>query len=60
MAKHAWPRYRTKTLKAVQGSEIKSKMAIEEISHVSRHATDCNLTHRNIPFFYKIAERIRS
>ena len=50
MAKHAWPRYRTKTLKAVQGSEIKSKMAIEEISHVSRHATDCNLTHLDFPW----------
>ena len=50
MAKHAWPRYCTKTLKAVQGSEIKSKMAIDEVPHVSRHATYCNLTHLDFPW----------
>ena len=50
MAKHAWPRYRRNTLKAVQGSAIKSKMAKEEISHVSQHATDCNLTHLDFPW----------
>ena len=50
MAKHAWPRYRTKMLKTVQGSAIKSKMAIEAVCHVSRHATDYNLTHLDFPW----------
>ena len=49
MAKHAWPRYRTKTLKAVQGSAIKPKMAIGAASHVSQNATDCYMTHLDLP-----------
>ena len=44
MVKHKWPRYRTKTLKAVQGSAIKPKMVIGAASHVSQNATDCCLT----------------
>ena len=49
MAKHEWPRYRTKTLKAVQGSAIKPKMAIGAASHVSRQAPDSYLPHLDLP-----------